>query len=135
MVSALECSNSLIVNLEGLNELVPQIRDPMTQMMKSTIQTFIRQIGNDQNVKVVLLKSGRYPVKLGIGTLLLSIKEENMIREGGHTPTLVLHLYPTGHGVLGDLLPSVPRKKSHQFFFNESILFLAMYRLCVTKPR
>ena len=44
---ALECSVSLIVNLEGSNELVPHLRGEMTRMLKMTSELFLRQTETD----------------------------------------------------------------------------------------
>ena len=43
LVDALECSASLIVNLEGFNELVPHLRDEMTGKLNRVIEIFLRQ--------------------------------------------------------------------------------------------
>ena len=50
---AVECPASLIVNLEGLNELVPHLRDEMTRMLKDILENFLRQTQCDPGIDLV----------------------------------------------------------------------------------
>ncbi len=57
MLCALEFSVSLIVNLEGLNEVVPSLRGELTRMLKTTIETFLRQTEKSDLMILAFLKT------------------------------------------------------------------------------
>ena len=70
VLCALECSFSLIVNLEGFNELVPHLRGEMTRMLKTIIEPFLRRTESDPMILAALKKTATYQ--------MLLIKSEDM---------------------------------------------------------
>ena len=60
---ALELSESFLVNLEGLNEVVdPLNHDLLKRMLKGSIDIFHGSIMADQNIKTSSRKSEKYTV-------------------------------------------------------------------------